>query len=142
MRDIFSSEYWLLGKSCLDNTDWGRIGGFAHSERNISKFNAWALNGSCENIFCQFGLGKTCSVAFIVKLSFEVYWEIGPGKKVRPKDPRLALEETPVLNVAHLHRSSWMSLDNMWGICIGKGLVNAYSVMVRPQFVFSPFVRK
>lgn len=81
MRDIFSSEYWLLGKSCLDNTDWGRIGGFAHSERNISKFNAWALNLSCENIFCQFGLGKTCSVAFVVKLSFEVYWEIGPGKK-------------------------------------------------------------
>lgn len=25
MRDIFSSEYWLLGKSCLDETDGGRV---------------------------------------------------------------------------------------------------------------------
>lgn len=36
-----------------------------------------------------------------------------------------------------------MSLDNLWGVgCIGKGLVNAYSLMVRQLFSWFDFIKK
>lgn len=49
--------------------------GFVFLLTQISKFNAWALMAPVEQVLGLFGLGKTCSVAFIVKLSSEVYWE-------------------------------------------------------------------
>lgn len=59
-------------------------------------------------------LGKTSSVAFNIKLVLRMYWE-----KMDLQNVPLVLywhEEAPVHIVAQLRRSSWMSLDNLWGI--------------------------
>lgn len=66
-------------------------------------------------LFC---LGKTCSAAFNIKLLLRVYWEKRTCKNVPLNGPILAHEEAPVHIVAQLRRSSWMSLDNLWGISL------------------------
>lgn len=63
-------------------------------------------------------LGKTCSAAFNIKLLLRMYW----GKKRTCKNVPLCgsilARGGPVHIVARLRRSSWMSLDNLWGISL------------------------
>lgn len=86
---------------------------------------------------CLFCLGKTCSAAFNIKLLLRVYWE----KRTCKMYPWMVL-------YWHLRRPqciSWPTCVEAPGChlticggfrCIGKGLVNAYSIMVRHKSIF------
>lgn len=86
-RDIFSSEHWLLGRSCLDETDEG-AGGVSLREvpqgliLGPFSFSSFFFGALVKLILGLFGLGKTCSTAFISKLLMSVYWEKGTYRNV------------------------------------------------------------
>lgn len=72
-----------MNSGFLENLAFMRLigAGFVFLLTEISKFNAWALMAPVESVLGLFALGKTCSVAFIDKLSLEVYWENRTWKK-------------------------------------------------------------
>lgn len=91
-RDILSSEHWLLGRSCLDETDEvGRGNCPVLGQATRFMFEAFTfffllffsffflfffLKGALFKLaLCLFCLGKTCSAAFNIKLLLRLYWE-------------------------------------------------------------------
>lgn len=145
MRDIFSSEYWLLGKSCLEEIDWGRISVFAHSELSTSKFNAWALNGSCQKSswFILSWQDMQCGLYSLALFGGVLGKSDLEKKRYDTKIPYWHMTRPQCIMWPNCAEAPGCHLTICGGFrCIGKGLVNAYSVMVRPEFVFSPFVRK
>lgn len=91
------------------------------SLRGTTGVNTWtffifAFFGSpLKLVLGLFGLGKTCSEAFISKLLMSVTGKKDLQNPYQLKGPILAHEEATVHIAALLRRSSWMSLDNLWG---------------------------
>lgn len=128
---------WTLASwKILPRRDWWGGGCFLIDRGCIELFPFFGTPQISSGLY---GLGKTCSVAFIASFSWVCKGK-GPSKAYQLKGPILAHEEATVHIAALLRRSTRMSLDNLWGVrCIGKGLVNAYSLMVRLQSsIFSP----
>lgn len=147
MRDIFSSEYWLLGNLALMKLNGARLlfllthnvasQSSVHGHQMALVKNSSLSSWSWQDVQC----GLYSNALFRGALG-----KLDLGKIKQGTTQRLPywLPRTPqCIMWPNCTEAPGCHLTICGGFrCIGKGLVNAYSVMVRPESAFSPFVRK